>query len=54
MVFSSDLIRKYGFKSIVEDERVFYVSCSGRLRFLGWKFPVVCPGVVGSSSGKRG
>ena len=53
MVVSSDLIRKYGFKSTVKDERVFYHLGSGNSRFQGWKFFVVWPGGVKSSSSKR-
>ena len=53
MVVGLDLIRKYGFKSTVKDERAFYVLCSGHLRFSGWKFPVAWPGGVKSSSGER-
>ena len=44
MVVSSDLIRKYGFKFTVKDERVFCVFSSGLSRFSGWKFEVVWPG----------
>ena len=54
MIVSSDLICKYGFKSAVKDERVFYVFSSGLSRFSDWKFPVVWPGGVRPSSGKRG
>ena len=46
MFISSDLICKYGFKSTVKDDRVFYVFYSGHSRFSGWKFPAVWPGDV--------
>ena len=53
MVVSSDLIRKCGFKSTVKDARVFCVFFSGLSPVLGWKFPVVWPGGMRPSSGKR-
>ena len=54
MVVSLNLIRNYGFKSTVKDERVFYVFYSGHSRFSGRKLAIVWPGDLKISSGKHG